>query len=238
MRAVGLLIGLCLLSLPARALEPSSVWVLAMTWHPAFCETVDHARPECRGLGPADARFVLHGLWPQGGAYCGVAEEVVALDKAGRWADLPAPVLSPQTARRLDAVMPGRASHLDRHEWIKHGTCSGLDAEAYFALSADLAGAFRALPSTRTLSATPGRDWSYARLCDLFTQALGPGATKATWVKQLRLDDGRYSLTDQRLRLTPGADGRLTLDAEDLHRDGKSMGCGAYRVTLDRPGPG
>ena len=34
--------------------------------------------------------------------------------------------------------MPGVSAGLERHEWRKHGTCSGLSAEAYFASALDL----------------------------------------------------------------------------------------------------
>ena len=49
------------------------------------------------------------------------------------WQALPEVGLSTETRKRLDVVMPGTQSFLERHEWIKHGTCySGSDAETYF----------------------------------------------------------------------------------------------------------
>ena len=101
--------------------------VLALNWLPAFCETRPSAR-ECRALdgrrSPAASRLSAHGLWPQpeGRSYCGVPAGLVALDEAGRWRELPAVELAPATRDRLRAAMPGTASFLDRHEWLKHGT--------------------------------------------------------------------------------------------------------------------
>src|SRR5947207_11483699 len=51
----------------------------------------------------------------------------------GRW---PEECSSEPGLRNPDSildVMPSR--NLIRHEWEKHGTCSGLDAQAYFALT-------------------------------------------------------------------------------------------------------
>ncbi|MFB1485945.1 MAG: ribonuclease T(2) [Thiocapsa sp. C3-sup] len=110
--------------------------VLAASWQPAFCE-LRGTRPECRDQTPerADARrFSLHGLWPQpiGNSYCGVGERERTLSKSGRWRLLPALDLDATTRVRLDAVMPGTRSDLQRHQWVKHGTCYGTDADTYF----------------------------------------------------------------------------------------------------------
>jgi ribonuclease T2 len=47
----------------------------------------------------------------------------VDLDKAGRWSELPELALDTETKDALEVTMPGTASDLQRHEWIKHGTC-------------------------------------------------------------------------------------------------------------------
>ena len=110
--------------------------VLALSWQNAFCET-HRNKKECRRRfwgGRSDNRFTLHGLWPQPRekVYCGVSRDLVALDKRGQWSRLPEPKLSKKTYRSLKEVMPGVVSYLHRHEWIKHGTCYGADAESYF----------------------------------------------------------------------------------------------------------
>ena len=107
--------------------------VLALSWQPAFCEGAP-GRPECRALRPGDraARaFSLHGLWPgdRGVTYCGAATAL----KDRRWSDLPEPGIDRETAAALARAMPGMRSGLHRHQWAKHGSCAGTDADRYFA---------------------------------------------------------------------------------------------------------
>ena len=102
-------------------------YVLSVSWQPAFCET-KRDKPECATETPNrfDAtHFTLHGLWPQPrrNAYCDVPPEMSLADKDGDWDRLPEPKLSDATRQRLAQVMPGTQSNLERHEWIKHGTC-------------------------------------------------------------------------------------------------------------------
>ena len=40
--------------------------------------------------------------------------------------------LSEEVKKRLQKVMPGFSSNLHKHEWIKHGTCYGTDANMYY----------------------------------------------------------------------------------------------------------
>jgi ribonuclease T2 len=114
--------------------------LLALSWQPAFCEARP-AKRECvqlnGGLLPVtETQLSVHGLWPQprGNVYCGVPPALVDLDKDGRWSELPEPALDIDTREALDVAMPGTASFLQRHEWIKHGTCyrAAGGADEYF----------------------------------------------------------------------------------------------------------
>jgi ribonuclease T2 len=111
-------------------------YVFAISWQPAFCQT-HQSKAECQTQTSdrydAD-HFTLHGLWPQprGNDYCNVPSIDKNLDKSGAWDRLPALGLSDTTYADLLIVMPGVASYLQRHEWIKHGTCYGEPAETYF----------------------------------------------------------------------------------------------------------
>jgi len=121
-------------------------YLLALTWQPAFCAT-HAASAECKLAATSAPRLVLHGLWPDwdvngDGArndaddFClsGASSRnaVRMLDQAGNWLKLPAVKLSTATGGDLEAAMPGTVAGLERHEWWKHGTCSGLEAEDYF----------------------------------------------------------------------------------------------------------
>lgn len=99
-----------------RAPGSFDYYVLSLTWVPGFCAT-HRSDPECaKHLG-----FALHGLWPEleGGDYPSDCSQT-ALTSAER--------------RQFADVYPD-ASML-KHEWPKHGTCSGLAAADYFALAA------------------------------------------------------------------------------------------------------
>ena len=125
-------------SISGRARES----LLALSWHNAFCE-LHRSRKECRRgrhIYLADNRFVLHGLWPQPreSLYCDVPSRLKQLDRNRQWNRLPNVPLSEETRQELLRVMPGVASGLHRHEWIKHGSCSGEEPEAYFKKAIDL----------------------------------------------------------------------------------------------------
>ncbi len=114
--------------------------LLALSWHNAFCETHRYKKECKRGVENllqrkyAESSFVLHGLWPQPRAntYCNVDSALKELDKQKRWRDLPSLALDEEVQSRLRRVMPGVASDLHKHEWVKHGTCYGTDANRYF----------------------------------------------------------------------------------------------------------
>jgi ribonuclease T2 len=93
-------------------------YLLALSWAPNYCagHPNDHSS-ECR-IGGHTA-FVLHGLWPQANSgpppmSCSTAPPVAAA-----------------TVDHMLNFMPTRG--LIQHEWQKHGTCSGLSPQDYFA---------------------------------------------------------------------------------------------------------
>jgi ribonuclease T2 len=90
-------------------------YVLALTWTPWLCANQPGfaTEPDCSTHG---ASLVVHGLWPlQQNRNDGCPTEH-ALGQAG-W----------QAGRRVP--LPDR---LIRHEWTKHGTCTGWSAVDYF----------------------------------------------------------------------------------------------------------
>lgn len=94
-------------------------YVLSLSWSPSFCATRDKPDGQQCG-GPRPYAFVVHGLWPQ--------YERGYPDSCAR----PAPKLRQDQIRGMLDLMP--SPNLITHEWAKHGTCSGLDATAYFDL--------------------------------------------------------------------------------------------------------
>lgn len=164
--------------------------ILAASWQPAFCETA-RDRPECtsQGRNRFDAdHFALHGLWPRD-QYCGVSSAQRDRDEAGSWSALPAVELDPSTRRLLDEVMPGTRSLLERHEWIKHGTCYSEEPGPYFATSILLLAALNASPVRDLFAASIGETLTRDEIRGAFDAAFGPGAGER--VRIACEDDGR-----------------------------------------------
>ncbi|UVK41564.1 ribonuclease [Mesorhizobium sp. AR10] len=155
-------------------------YVFALSWQPAFCET-KASKTECQAQTAAgfDAtHFTLHGLWPQpnGNFYCQVAASDKANDNPAHWKDLPPVNLDASTRSELDQVMPGTASKLDRHEWIKHGTCYGKSQQEYFADALNLMRAVNASPVRDLFTKSIGKQLTSDQIRRAFDSAYGAGA--------------------------------------------------------------
>lgn len=196
-----------------RAAAGRTRYVLAASWQPSFCETKP-GKAECQSQS-ADrfdaSHFTLHGLWPQPRSlgYCDVGQAAVADDKAGRWGQLPEVVLDPTTAKELDQVMPGTRSHLDRHEWIKHGTCYASSMEEYFADSLAVIRQFNASPVQALFAGRTGDFLSFDEIRAAFDQGFGAGAGDRVRMQCVR-DGGRLIISE----LTIGLSGEITPQAK------------------------
>ncbi len=107
-------------------------YLLALSWNPSWCEVDGDERgaPECRpgsGFG-----FTLHGLWPQYESgwpeWCDTSGRDPSRRETGAMADLMG------------------SGGLAWYQWQKHGRCSGLDPDDYFALAREAVAAV-ALPN-------------------------------------------------------------------------------------------
>ncbi|MEO5689734.1 MAG: hypothetical protein ABIR54_20440 [Burkholderiaceae bacterium] len=150
----------------AQAASPVENYALAISWEPAFCLTVS-GKPECASATPSrqDAHaFSLHGLWPQSGSYCGATATQKSNDQAGKWSLLPAVTLDASTEAALKIEEPGTQSHLERHEWIEHGTCSGLTQQNFFAPTLAMLNGINASNLGSTVSANVGGHLTLAQL--------------------------------------------------------------------------
>lgn len=181
----------------ARPKASDLAYVLALSWQPAFCET-NLRKPECRwqsGSGQ-DANYLsLHGLWPQPStrAYCNVESALRQASENGRWKDIPAPQLSLSTQADLEAMMPGSRSQLERHEWLKHGTCYAVpEAETYFRDSFRLLKAVNGSAVSDLFMKNVGRQVSTTQIRAAFDDAFGPGAGQR--VRVSCKDDGNRRL--------------------------------------------
>lgn len=154
-------------------------FILAASWQPAFCQT-NQKKAECASQSGDryDAtNFSLHGLWPMRQDYCGVPDDQKAADKDSDWKSLPAVSLSAETKSALDKAMPGTQSGLDRHEWIKHGTCTKMSADDYFATAIHLMGDLNASAVRDLFAANVGKVLKADAIKAAFDKSFGAGAS-------------------------------------------------------------
>lgn len=104
---------------PSPTTKKFDFYVLALSWSPSYCEAegTEANQQQC-GKGRPYA-FVVHGLWPQ-------FERGFPKDCETDVDRVPDALV-----RSLYDIMP--SAGLIGHQWRRHGSCSGLDMEAYFA---------------------------------------------------------------------------------------------------------
>jgi ribonuclease T2 len=112
--------------------------LLAISWTPSWCAAEGDARGDDRCDRGNGAGWLVHGLWPQ--------------NEDGTWpefCDSPHAAPSRNQTRGMEDIM-GSAG-LAAYQWRKHGTCSGLSPEAYFAATRAAFSKIR-LPDAQVLS--------------------------------------------------------------------------------------
>jgi len=96
-------------------------YVLSLSWSPNWCALRGDAQGSDQCAARHDHGWILHGLWPQyhrgHPSYCQTVER------------------PPSRAMTQDMADIMGTPGLAWHQWEKHGTCSGLSADDYFALS-------------------------------------------------------------------------------------------------------
>jgi ribonuclease T2 len=168
-------------------------YILAASWEPAFCAT-NRKKAECRAQKPNgfDAtNFSLHGLWPMRQQYCDVADDLQQADKHSDWGDLPEVPLSAKTRSLLTKVMPGTQSGLERHEWIKHGSCTKLSADDYFAGAAGLIDELNASDVRDLFAKNVGKTLDAGAIKAAFDKSFGEGAGERVRMSCRRVGDVR-----------------------------------------------
>lgn len=118
-------------------------YVLSLSWSPSYCEAEGEQAngQQCRAGRPY--AFVVHGLWPQ--YERGYPQDCQTNDRD----------VSGDKLRGLYDLMP--SAGLIRHQWRKHGTCSGLSQDDYFRMlraarqKVEIPAEFKRLDAYRTL---------------------------------------------------------------------------------------
>jgi ribonuclease T2 len=204
---------------PASAAE----YMFSLSWEPTFCATHQGAT-ECQAMTPDSyyaSHVVLHGLWPQPqtNQYCGVPQAIIDQDNRHQWSSMPAVTVSDATRQRMNSDFPGVASYLDRHEWYKHGTCTGLSPDAYFSLAMTLVDQANALKFGQFITANVGNTIKTDDLCGALTNDFGAGFLQATTALK-----GNSDLSEIRIALRD-TDAPLALDTAHLLSGSQRMKC-------------
>jgi ribonuclease T2 len=198
-------------SLFGTSADAEDSYLLAWTWQPGFCAAEAHAASaECKLARTDKPRLVLHGLWPDwdangdgkrnaGDDFCIPGDDnrnsMMSLDK-GDWLRLPSVKLSEASSSDLAMAMPGTATGLDRHEWWKHGTCSTLKPDDYFAIAIALLRQVERGSLARLIADSGGKTVERNKVLAAFEQDFGAQSARA-----LALDCEAGALQEIRIRL-------------------------------------
>jgi len=94
--------------------------------------------PSCKNF-PKDSLLQLHGLWPNytkgyPEGKCSASECPIQSDANGKYCAYPKPkgLYESDVWKTGHGYMAGAEKCLERHEWVKHGTCSPMEPTAYF----------------------------------------------------------------------------------------------------------
>lgn len=121
-------------------------YVLSLSWSPSWCALEGDARQSPQCDASEDHGWILHGLWPQ--------------YERGYPANCRTNFRPPSRGDTAEMADIMGTSGLAWHQWRKHGVCSGLDPDDYFALSRlayakiNRPDVFRRLQSSVTLPAS------------------------------------------------------------------------------------
>ena len=112
---------------PADAAEQTKgrdfdFYVLSLSWSPTFCTNPDGAKNRDQCGTSRQFGLIVHGLWPQ---YERGYPQSCPSSEPGR--------VPSSLGRKYFDIMPNMG--LIGHQWRKHGTCTGLSQEDYFAVT-------------------------------------------------------------------------------------------------------
>jgi len=183
----GMLLTNCTVNLGTPSSSKKKDYLLAISWQPAFCQT-HQSKVECatQTEDRYDAtHLALHGLWPQprNNAYCNVSAKDKSLDRRKYWNQLESLHLPSNLFADLVVVMPGVGSYLQRHEWIKHGTCYSDSPVTYYKDSIMLVNQLNDTNLSSLFANNIDKTISTKQIRDTFDNAFGQGSGNKVNVK-------------------------------------------------------
>ncbi|KAH6824690.1 Ribonuclease T2 family protein [Perilla frutescens var. hirtella] len=138
-------------------------------WPASYCDT----RRSCcyPTTGKPDEDFSIHGLWPNynSGKWPQNCDSDSSLDKS-QISDM----MSRMQKEWPTLACPSRdGMAFWGHEWTKHGTCTPLDAHAYFETALDLKNKANLLQLLRDAGISPGKFYSMKSIKKAIEEGLG-----------------------------------------------------------------
>lgn len=199
----------CAFSVNVNAGEPGDFdfYVLSLSWSPTYCsQEGDSANPhQCDVRSPF--RFVVHGLWPQ--YERGYPDSCPGVPQR----------IDREIAVDMEDIMPSHG--LVFHQWRKHGTCSGLEPEDYFALTRD---AFEKITIPGAFATLNKRGKTSAATVEKAFRLANPGLSE----KAMAVSCSRGALDEVRICLTKDLEFR-SCSAVDR------AGCRAKTISVPPP---
>ena len=179
-------------------------YVLSLSWSPHYCasKSGDADLQQCRSGKPFG--FIVHGLWPQNER--GYPEFCAANNGPSR-----------DEIRSVADLTP--SAGLVRHEWEKHGACSGLSPSDYF----------NAMRAARQMVAIPPQFTNASRTILLSTSQVENAFVQANpglGNQSVAVDCDRQKLAEVRICFTKSMQFRA---CEDVDR----TGCRAQSITIE-----
>lgn len=234
-----LIFNLSIIATPANTFSTSQnkEYKLAINWQPAFCETRSYL-PECKNQDTTSfeaTNFTLHGLWSES-IYCGVSPQIVSIDRANKWSDLPAINLSANLFKELKIKMPGVASNLHLHEWYKHGTCYSKTSEEYYLESLALLDRINQSKVRKFFQDNLGRSISSQSIINHVERDFGRNAgTKITFkCQQDNRPTNRNMITELQLNLKGEINSNTSI--AELFKQSETVSIGCLIGEIDRVG--
>jgi len=202
------------------------VYLLAQTWAPHFCcQNTDRCNTVPWAFSAK--HLSLHGLWPgfskprEGQTFpekCEAAKKLLPNFLPREYIDV-APSFTTYDAALRQATVGGLA----KHEWSKHGTCTGLAPDQYFA---EALRAFELLPGNR---GTP------SILSENVGGAVGAPALRAAYAKRIAVrGDKQCRLTEVTSCWSKLPDGRIGSQVdcpEHVMKGRDSPQCSLFKMT-------
>ncbi|POM81090.1 Ribonuclease [Phytophthora palmivora] len=171
--------------------QPFDMYILAQSWQPAFCFGKEQQYPGCRA--PQSywrSHLTLHGLWPelagsQPPSFCSseafdadLIERELGIDTLHQyWPDVKYSEASPQYA------------DFWKHEWTRHGTCSGLKQVDYFTHAINLERNETLAPTPQFVQDNVGQHVDVKKL----REAFGDAALKCQHAHTQGEDDAKHA---------------------------------------------